>query len=453
MVHSQELFGQARAWAQIDHQLISLKMTQAATEFSQRKSKRESNYPTGNRWGILVATLDDRIESAKEWTEKVFEIYGEVWERQGKARTPDFVRAVFDNALLLAIEARVGTAKSEMTLSRQRTGYPHSLTPLLHKLVQDADRLKSHWRGRIEIEARELQLEQAKRSVHVVGSLGASDVLERFSPAQEIHKSNVPGGPQSRAHSFAEGVMEDTGFWRGLEARFRALYNEQLQERNKAGLHAEWNSNPANGEPWYLGGGPDDIRTNFEWLAESAAVRLGQPGGRNAVFFWLDLLRGESPHYRPLNSSQIVKGKETRWESGTIELVCQASAEYCIKCETQELERKRRSRRMRAFAGHKSSERPAALTPEAILRGLAAKFAKDGKPPAQPASTVPSLGGAGQTEKKDEKAQPLVTKPKGLPRASRERGPDLKTSRERVALEDKLRTELASVAYSDEGVQ
>jgi hypothetical protein len=276
-----------------------------------------------------------------------------------------------------------------------------------------------------------------------------SEPAKGVPSAQMASPGDYPGAVLSErqhpAERISEGAREDTAFWGALEARFRALHEEQLQNRNKAGLHAVWRPDPGDGDPWYLGGGPDDIRTMFEWLAERAAVRLAQPGGRNAVFFWLDLLKRESPHYRPVNSSHVVKGKETSWESGTIQLVCMASAEYCIKCETDELERKRRSRKKKAFVGHRSNERPAALTPEGILRGLVAELAKDGTLPAQHASMQPSVGEVGRTENKDEKAQPLVAKPKVLSRASRERGPDLKTIRERVAFEDKLRTELASV--------
>jgi hypothetical protein len=208
--------------------------------------------------------------------------------------------------------------------------------------------------------------------------------------------------------------MDDIAFWRDLEARFRALHDEQLQNRGSDALHAFWSSDPADGDPWYLGGATDHICTQFEWLAERAAVQLGHPGGGNAVFSWLDRLRGASPHYRPINSSHIVKGKETHWESGRIDSVCRASAEYCLKCETEELKRKRRSRRMGNFAGHKNSERPTALTPEAILRGLAAKFAKDGKLPAQDPSVPPSIGAANQKEDTDPGSRPLVKKPDRL---------------------------------------
>ena len=237
----------------------------------------------------------------------------------------------------------------------------------------------------------------------------------------------------------------DTAFWRDLETRFRALHDEQLQDRKKAGLHAYWNSNPANDEPWYLGGGPDDIRTNFEWLVEQAALRLGQPGGRNAVFFWLDLLRSESPHYRPINSSHEVKGEETRWERGGIELVCKASADYCIKCETEELKRQRRRRVMKAFVGRRSNQQPEALTQEGVLRGLKARLAQYSKSPAQHASTHPRLGGAGQTENNIDGCQALVEKREGLSPLSRERGPKLQGSQKEVPLADKLRTEITCV--------
>jgi hypothetical protein len=131
--------------------------------------------------------------------------------------------------------------------------------------------------------------------------------------------------------------MIDQTFWRDLETRFRKLHDEQLRSGRKDALYAQWKSTLDDTKPWYLAGGPKDIHKRFEWFAESAAVRMGHAAGASAVFFWLDLLKGESPNYHPVNSSHIEKGdKETRWEGGTIECVCEASADYCLKCETQE---------------------------------------------------------------------------------------------------------------------
>jgi hypothetical protein len=105
------------------------------------------------------------------------------------------------------------------------------------------------------------------------------------------------------------------------------------------------------------------------------------------------------------------------------------------------LKGERRSRKKIAFVGDKSTEQ----LPVLILRDLKAKFAKEDNLPAQPAPTQSRLGGAVQTAHSDERLQPLVEKPKAFPLSTRKRGPDLKKIRARVAFEDKLRTELASV--------
>ena len=135
--------------------------------------------------------------------------------------------------------------------------------------------------------------------------------------------------------------MANTEFWRDLEARFRELHDEQLQDRNRnnSPVHATWGSEGANPEDqWYLGGSTNHIRTQFEWLAEHAAVRLGHPGGPTALFFWLDLLKAESPYYRGgIQGTSQIGDKVTHSESGVIEFVCKASADYCLKCETQEI--------------------------------------------------------------------------------------------------------------------
>ncbi len=134
--------------------------------------------------------------------------------------------------------------------------------------------------------------------------------------------------------------MENTAFWSDCERHFQALHEEQFQDRSHGGLHAAWRSeawDPANGNHWCLSGGTDRRRTQFEWLAEGAAKRLGHSGGPTAVFFWLDLLKAESPDYQPSNSKLFVKDKkEVCYEHGMIEFVCRASAEYCLKCAAQQ---------------------------------------------------------------------------------------------------------------------
>lgn len=143
-------------------------------------------------------------------------------------------------------------------------------------------------------------------------------------------------------------------FWRRLKTEFQELHDEQLQHRGSdVLLHAFWNSKGfgcADGSLWDVSGGTDYILTQFKWLAERAAVRLGHPGGPNAVSSWLNHLKAESPHYvdggqqrsqkqefhvDPQGTAEI-QDKVTHSKWGKIELLCKASAECCLKCETQE---------------------------------------------------------------------------------------------------------------------
>jgi hypothetical protein len=89
-------------------------------------------------------------------------------------------------------------------------------------------------------------------------------------------------------------------------------------------LIAHWNPDgwSESGKPWRFSNDTDAIKALFKDVAESAAVELGLSGGEAGVFSWLDLLRRDSPYFKlfPLG--------------GYIYRVCDASAEYCLKCET-----------------------------------------------------------------------------------------------------------------------
>lgn len=125
--------------------------------------------------------------------------------------------------------------------------------------------------------------------------------------------------------------MTAVEFWRDIEARFRAL-----QSRSHDSLYAVWLSTgwSETGDQWRLRGADRTVRVNFEWSAERAAVELGHHGGRSAVVFWLDLLKHESPNYKVTGSGSSDNGV-TRNEHGKIKRVCEASADYCLRLETQ----------------------------------------------------------------------------------------------------------------------
>ena len=134
--------------------------------------------------------------------------------------------------------------------------------------------------------------------------------------------------------------MPKIRFWLDLERRFR-----RLQKDDGNGLAAHWNAVPCTpaGDHWYLdGGGNESVRKKFQTLAESAAVELGHSEEASALFFWLDLLKKESPYYASgISQGPIVDGKEDISEFGQVAFVCAASSEFCKKCETRAVLRRR----------------------------------------------------------------------------------------------------------------
>jgi len=144
--------------------------------------------------------------------------------------------------------------------------------------------------------------------------------------------------PDSRQHlvqRIAKGAMTASVFWRDLESRFRALKPPQSD-----GLSAEWISTTWNdsGEQWYLRGSNDKrLHACFNWTAERAALELGHTGAQSAVFFWLDLLKRDSPNFL-IDSHGVTNlpdGGVRHNKGGTIHRVCEASADYCFKLENE----------------------------------------------------------------------------------------------------------------------
>lgn len=149
---------EVEAWVQNNLELVNLKIQQAGKTFPDRYANRLPSEPHGNRWGQFVSWVDSRLERADAWTEKLYEIWLEVWDKQRKTRTPEFLRVVLQSALVPAIEARIGSAKFNLTLMATRLAMVNT-APLLQRLVLEKSRLISEWTTRVEIEARELELE------------------------------------------------------------------------------------------------------------------------------------------------------------------------------------------------------------------------------------------------------------------------------------------------------
>ena len=130
--------------------------------------------------------------------------------------------------------------------------------------------------------------------------------------------------------------MTTSKFWRRAAKRFRRLQTVppqpgEVQRASHNGLCAWWRPGGwDDGNPYHFFDDGDDLEANrnferlFKIVAESAAVELGYPGGGEAaVFAWLDHLRRAGIY--------VTSSTEGSW---IIHRVCDASAEYCLKCET-----------------------------------------------------------------------------------------------------------------------
>jgi hypothetical protein len=143
-----------------------------------------------------------------------------------------------------------------------------------------------------------------------------------------------PGGREA-------GKMAESEFWRDIEARFRAIQSRKVPIHgvpwHDDSLYAVWLASgwSDTGDQWRLDGANHTVKVNFRWLAERAAVELGHPGGRSGVVFWLDLLKRDSPNYKCAGSGSSDNGI-SRGEHGKIDRVCEASADYCLRLETQD---------------------------------------------------------------------------------------------------------------------
>jgi hypothetical protein len=125
--------------------------------------------------------------------------------------------------------------------------------------------------------------------------------------------------------------MSDTDFWSDLERRFRALQPRDPKED----LVAQWISTKwdESGRQWFISGGSSRrTRTNFEWLAKRGVIGTGKRGGADDLSRWLNLLKRDSPHFLvDGNVASWPHGKLKQNETGRIERVCEASADYCVK--------------------------------------------------------------------------------------------------------------------------
>ena len=137
--------------------------------------------------------------------------------------------------------------------------------------------------------------------------------------------------------------VNDSDAWRELAVHF-----EELERETGGHLYALWISSSCdeNGDwhtegKWQLAGSDNPREVSFQWAAERGTVLQRGSGGEDALSYWLDLLRAQSPKYESWMRTRAANPEEV--DLGRIENVCGASAEYCYKLETAAMESERKA--------------------------------------------------------------------------------------------------------------
>jgi hypothetical protein len=259
---------------------------------------------TGNSGGYLPAITKWGTQRLRETILAEANSYAEAFTASGVPSDAKAEAALKRSSLEFAI-GTVSNIRGQLDLMSKRTRRPMSDgTGYIEREIEKS-RVSALAEGNLKLERQRIAVAAAAETVAPTAALG--------------------GNP---SRGVTEGAMADTDFWRRAETQFRRLQPRPPQPGEAAhdshnGLYAHWNPNGwTNGDPWYLSNGENAIKKLFSWAAESAAVELGHLGGASALFFWLDLLRRDSPFYK-------------QWsDGGYIYRLCDASAEYCLKCET-----------------------------------------------------------------------------------------------------------------------
>lgn len=184
-------------WEDIDHSLVSLKLTDLAedmrrlTEADERRIQFE-NRGNLNSNAVPSLVLKMKQERADDWARIGYEIYCEVWQTQGYAKSAAFVRAVFAQGIIPVLRARANGIIGQFSLFAQRTNFPSTIYNAHALSIRlNMQRLEDRWRRRLEAEAKEC--EHAER-MKKLGAIETSSSLQQnhARPQNPSEEGTVP---------------------------------------------------------------------------------------------------------------------------------------------------------------------------------------------------------------------------------------------------------------------
>jgi hypothetical protein len=190
-------------WEDIDHSLVSLRMTDLAEEMhvqieSDERRIRFENRNNMNSMAVPSLVLKMKQGRADDWALKVYDVYCDVWQKQGRQKSAAFVRAVFLQGVLPTLRARTGSIAAQFSRFAVATNFSSTArNAMLQGLQLNMQRLEDRWRRRIEIEAKECEHAQLQEVGESSKTSSPPEPSAISSAHERFDSKKQPGEPRN----------------------------------------------------------------------------------------------------------------------------------------------------------------------------------------------------------------------------------------------------------------
>ena len=282
----------------------------------------------GNSAYYGTALVDMEIADMDKRAQWACDIFGEIWEIQGRKKCRPFFRAVFDQGINPMLSIREGCFRHELELHLKRTGRGLSpdLSAVMGSMKRHTAQLRAKWNTKLEIAARDAESQESLAREQETGIVLAHTPSMGGTTSDLGRTNDSPW--QQLSNAFAKLVEEEKGK--------RCLGVMATQELNHSGEVAVWTINDSYS---------DNFKARFELLASQAGKSLGPlPDGSTPFSYWLHRLY---QHLREERSSlsrfQIYTaktdaGNQVSLECPLIESACEASSTFCLRLQKREID-------------------------------------------------------------------------------------------------------------------
>jgi hypothetical protein len=164
-------------WDQVHRKLVKLKLRVFLKDLHERiaaDAAYKSLQDLSNRVGVIPGAeqsiypvfekyLESMLLHIDQSARGTYDIYYDVWDKQGNKRSPEFLRAVFEKAVLPRIRRQESRVIAIIRQIAKPTNYPRvMLEAQINQFKERIKGLKQDWRDRIEIETTECDLAQVR---------------------------------------------------------------------------------------------------------------------------------------------------------------------------------------------------------------------------------------------------------------------------------------------------